>query len=99
MIRVVDDGSGIAAEDVPPPCSACHQQIKTADDLFAVLSPGCAKHCLYCLVSRLSGNPSADSLPVQKLLSMVVSCKAGRSRRPVGTEVKVEDLFYNTPHV
>ena len=102
MIRVVDDGSGIAAEDVPLALQRhATSKIKTADDLSAVLSlgfrgealPSIASVSRFCLVTR-----QADSLTGTEIIvhggNIVRLEEAGC---PVGTEVKVEDLFYNTP--
>jgi len=102
LVRVVDNGSGIAADDLPlAVASHATSKIVEADDLFRVRTLGFRGEALASIaeVSRLSvrsRTPEATGgfeITVQGgTASGVVPCGC-----PVGTTVEVRDLFFNTP--
>ncbi len=102
LVRVVDNGSGIAAEDLPlAVASHATSKIGEADDLFHVRTLGFRGEALASIaeVSRLtvrSRTPDATSgheISVHGgTASEVIPCGC-----PIGTTVEVRDLFFNTP--
>ncbi|WP_152656328.1 DNA mismatch repair endonuclease MutL [Oceanobacillus sp. CFH 90083] len=100
-IRIVDNGSGIAAEDVEKAfLPHATSKISTENDLFHVKTLGFRGEALASIasVSRLSiqtseGNAAGVSLELEG--GEVV--KRGKSDARQGTEIVVRDLFYNTP--
>jgi DNA mismatch repair protein MutL len=102
LVRVVDNGSGIAADDLPlAVASHATSKIIEADDLFRVRTLGFRGEALASIaeVSRLvirSRTPGATDgfeITVQGgTASEVVPCGC-----PVGTTVDVRDLIFNTP--
>lgn len=100
-IRIVDNGSGIAAEDVEKAfLPHATSKISTETDLFHVKTLGFRGEALASIasVSRLSiqtseGNAAGVSLELEG--GEVV--KRGKSDARQGTEIIVRDLFYNTP--
>ena len=103
LIRVVDDGCGIAADELPlAVASHATSKIRDADDLFRVGTLGFRGEALASIaeVSRL-----VDSQPHGRRAKR----RRARSRRrrsrsrsrpcgcPVGTTIEVRNLFFNTP--
>ncbi len=101
-IRVVDNGGGIAADELPlAVASHATSKIAEADDLFRVGTLGFRGEALASIaaVGRMTlssrtpeGQSGAEIECVGGELSEIVPCGA-----PVGTIVEVRDLFYNTP--
>jgi DNA mismatch repair protein MutL len=101
-IRVVDNGCGIAADDLPLAfASHATSKLQTADDLFQIATLGFRGEALasvggvaqVALQSRVPGTPHGAE----------VTCHGG-DLSPVrawngaaGTRVEVRHLFYNTP--
>ncbi|MCR4414343.1 MAG: DNA mismatch repair endonuclease MutL, partial [Thermoguttaceae bacterium] len=102
LVRVVDNGCGMAAEDLPlAVASHATSKIASADDLFRVRTLGFRGEALASIaeVSRLtlrSRTPDAESGSQLEVaggqFSAVVPCGC-----PVGTTVEVRNLFFNTP--
>lgn len=102
LVRVVDNGSGIAADDLPlAVASHATSKIAEADDLFRVRTLGFRGEALASIaeVSRLAlrsrtGEASSGSeITVSGgEPSAVVPCGC-----PVGTAIEIRDLFFNTP--
>ncbi len=102
LIRVSDDGVGIAHDDLPLAFqSHATSKISADNDLFeiytlgfrgeALASIGSVAHCR--IVSRERGADSGASLECNGgTLGEVKSCGA-----PHGTIIEVRDLFFNTP--
>jgi len=102
QIRVVDNGSGIAKDDLPM-AFARHATSKIAslEDLEQVRSLGFRGEALasiasvarVALSSRTAGAASAFSLGVESGNMGTVQPAA----HPLGTTVEIDDLYYNTP--
>lgn len=102
LIRVVDDGCGIAPEDFPlAVASHATSKIADADDLFRVGTFGFRGEALASIaeVSQLtlkSRRPTDDGGHELEVTggkhSPVTPCGC-----PVGTTIEVRNLFYNTP--
>ncbi len=102
LVRVVDNGSGIAADDLPlAVASHATSKIAEADDLFSVRTLGFRGEALASIAevsrlvlrSRTADAPSGSEITVSGgQASAVVPCGC-----PVGTTIEVRDLFFNTP--
>ena len=102
LIRVVDDGCGIAAEDLPLAfASHATSKLASADDLFRIGTLGFRGEALASIggVSQAS----LQSRPAEESTGAEVTCQGGAlsSVRPwngaPGTRIEVHNLFYNTP--
>ena len=102
LIRVSDNGNGIAPEDVPLALQRhATSKIRFAEDISAVLTlgfrgealPSIAAVSRFCLSTRQVHELAGTQALVEggRLLSL------GAYGCPTGTEVRVEDLFFNTP--
>ncbi|HEA53910.1 DNA mismatch repair endonuclease MutL [Marinobacter antarcticus] len=103
LIRVRDDGSGIAESDLPLALSRhATSKIVSLDDLESVVSLGFRGEALasissvsrLALTSRTEGQEAASRVEVEgRDMDATISPAA----HPVGTTVEVRDLFFNTP--
>ena len=102
LIRVQDNGEGIEAEDVPVALQRyATSKIRTGEDLFALRTLGFRGEALPSIasVSRLT----LKTRVAHALSGIRVVCEGGEIKQiseiglPVGTEVEVQDLFYNIP--
>ena len=99
-IRVVDNGGGIAAEELPlAVASHATSKLADADDLFRVAPLGFRGEALASIaeVSRLDPQPHAR---LGRGAEIEIAAAGGRRRAsggPVGTAVEVANLFFNTP--
>ncbi|MFI5385232.1 MAG: DNA mismatch repair endonuclease MutL [Fimbriimonadales bacterium] len=101
LIRVSDNGCGMMPEDARQALQRhATSKIASADDLLGVRTLGFRGEALPSIasVSRLSlSTAEADGLrTVLKVEGSEVS-EPSRSSGPQGTEVAVEEIFYNTP--
>ncbi len=101
FIRVTDDGSGMSREDLLESVKKhTTSKIKTKEDLFNILTLGFRGEAL----------SSIASISIMEIISKAVTDTEGTKLEindskldikpigaPVGTSVKVQDLFYNTP--
>ncbi len=101
-IVVIDNGSGICKEDVDLSFKRhATSKISLADDLFNIRSLGFRGEALasiaavskLSLTTRFTDDLVATSVTVEK--GVVISSEEVGA--PIGTEVVVKDLFYNTP--
>jgi DNA mismatch repair protein MutL len=102
LIRVRDDGGGIALDDLPlAVASHATSKIGSFDDLEHVASMGFRGEALasvssvsrFALVSRTAGQEAAFRIEVDG-----GRLQAARpAQHPPGTSVEVRDLFYNVP--
>lgn len=102
LIRVVDDGCGVAPEQLELAlASHATSKIVDADDLFRVATLGFRGEALASIaaVSRLSFRSRPADAPIATELEVVGG--AAEPLRPVGgpcgTTVEVRNLFFNTP--
>lgn len=102
LIRVRDDGGGIAMDQLPLAVSShATSKIGSFDDLEHVASMGFRGEALasvssvarFALTSRSAGSDSAFRIEVDS-----GALQAARpAQHPPGTSVEVRDLFYNVP--
>ncbi|EEG78544.1 DNA mismatch repair endonuclease MutL [Dethiobacter alkaliphilus] len=101
-MRVADNGAGMAAEDVPLALQRhATSKIQCAEDLTRVTSMGFRGEALpsiaavsrFRLVSRRAEDMAGTEIEVEGGKTLQVT----ETGCPVGTEVRVEDLFFNTP--
>ena len=102
LIRVVDDGCGIVADDLPLAfASHATSKLQTADDLFHIETLGFRGEALASIGGvaqvTLQSRPSDEECGAQ------ITCNGGElsSVKPwngsPGTRIEVRHLFYNTP--
>src|SRR5204862_621998 len=102
LIRVVDNGCGIAAEDLPlAVASHATSKIATADDLFRVGTFGFRGEALASIaeVSHLTirSRQAASDTGCEVEVVGGVRREVAPCGCPVGTTIEVRHLFYNTP--
>ncbi|HEX3868942.1 MAG TPA: DNA mismatch repair endonuclease MutL [Pirellulales bacterium] len=102
LVRVVDNGSGISADELPLAVSShATSKLETADDLFRVQTLGFRGEALASIaeVSRLLlRSRTAESSAGAELTVNAGSASAvSPAAAPTGTLVEVRDLFFNTP--
>jgi DNA mismatch repair protein MutL len=102
LIRIVDDGCGIAAEDLPLAfASHSTSKLRSADDLFHIETLGFRGEAL----ASIGGVAQVmlQSRPPQETCGAQLACNGGElgEVRPwngsPGTRIEVRHLFYNTP--
>jgi DNA mismatch repair protein MutL len=102
LIRVADDGCGIAADELPlAVASHATSKIRQADDLFSVRTLGFRGEALASIaeVSRLTLRSRTAEAASGAELEIV----GGQPRPiapvgcPIGTTIEVRNLFFNTP--
>jgi DNA mismatch repair protein MutL len=101
-IRVVDDGGGIAPEELPlAVASHATSKLVEADDLFRVATLGFRGEALASIaeVSRLAIRSRTADSPSGAEIEVVGGSASDVSPCgcPVGTTVEVANLFFNTP--
>ena len=102
VIRVADNGCGIAVEELPlAVASHATSKIRSADDLFSVTTLGFRGEALASIaeVSRLalrSRTAEAESGAELEVVGGAASPVAPIGC-PVGTTIEVRNLFFNTP--
>ncbi|MBN7771140.1 DNA mismatch repair endonuclease MutL [Marinobacter daepoensis] len=103
LIRVRDDGFGIAETDLPLALSRhATSKILTLDDLEAVASLGFRGEALASIssVSRLtltSRTEQQEAAARVEVEGRDMDARISPAAHPVGTTVEVRDLFFNTP--
>ena len=103
LIRVRDDGFGIAESDLPLALSRhATSKILTLDDLEAVGTLGFRGEALASIssVSRLSltsRTAEQEAAARVEVEGRDMDAKISPAAHPVGTTVEVRDLFFNTP--
>ncbi len=102
LIRIVDDGCGVAPEQLELAlASHATSKIVDADDLFRVATLGFRGEALASIaaVSRLSFRSRPADAPIATELEVVggVAEPLRPMGSPCGTTVEVRNLFFNTP--
>ena len=102
LIRIRDDGEGIAADDLPLTVSRhATSKIRTLEDLEKVLSLGFRGEALASIasVSRFGISTATADAPHGSRLEFAASAepRIAPIAHPRGTTVEVHDLFFNTP--
>lgn len=102
LLEIADNGHGIHAEDFPLALGRhATSKIRTTQDLFAIQSWGFRGEALASIaaVSRLTLSSRAHGAAKGRELVTEGGVPRGDKEiaRPVGTTVRVEDLFFNTP--
>jgi len=103
LLKVRDDGGGIAADDLPLALARhATSKIRELEDLEAVLSMGFRGEALASIssVSRLtltSRTTDAEQAWQVETEGRDMEPRVQPAAHPVGTSVEVRDLFFNTP--
>ncbi|MBS4031286.1 MAG: DNA mismatch repair endonuclease MutL [Clostridiales bacterium] len=102
IMRVVDNGSGMAQEDVPLALQRhATSKIRDASDLAAIITLGFRGEALPSIASvsrlRIVTRRAEDLAGTVADIHSGKLLNLGEAGCPVGTEVRVENLFYNTP--
>ena len=102
LIRVADDGCGIAADEIAlAVTNHATSKIQTADDLFRVSTMGFRGEALASIaeVSRLllRTRTAESNCGAELTVTGGVHGALEPAGCPVGTTVEVRDLFFNTP--
>jgi DNA mismatch repair protein MutL len=102
LIRVVDDGSGIPADELPLAfASHATSKLATADDLFRIGTLGFRGEALASIGSI--AQVTLQSRPPDQPVGAEITCHGGQLsparawNGAAGTHVEVRHLFYNTP--
>jgi len=102
MIRVADDGQGMSEEDARLAFERhATSKISTADDLETIATMGFRGEALASMASvsevELITRTEADEMATRIVLRGGKIEEASKTTRPVGTTIKVTNLFYNAP--
>ncbi len=102
LIRVSDDGCGIAADELPlAVASHATSKIRDADDLFCVQTMGFRGEALASIAEvsqfRLRSRTAAADAGYELEVNGGSHGEVAPCGCPLGTTVEVRNLFYNTP--
>jgi DNA mismatch repair protein MutL len=102
LIEVVDDGSGMEADDLPLAVERhATSKILNVDDLFNIATLGFRGEALSSIgsVSRMTVTSRSDNQDTgaRMVVDGGVLLSIQPAGAPTGTHIRVEDLFYNVP--
>ncbi len=102
LARVADDGTGIPAEELALAVEGhATSKLERADDLFRIATLGFRGEALASIgsVSRLTlvSRPAASATGARLHVEGGKASRVEKVGAPAGTDVRVEDLFYNLP--
>jgi len=102
LIRVVDDGEGIAADDLELAVSPhATSKIRSADDLFHVHTMGFRGEALASIAEvsrfRIRSRPADQDQGTELIVNGGIVKQPQPCGCPVGTQIEVRELFLNTP--
>ena len=102
VIRVTDDGCGIAAQQLPlSVASHATSKIRDADDLFQVTTMGFRGEALASIAEvsqfRMRSRPAEETAGAELEVYGGAAGKVAPCGCPVGTTVEVRNLFFSTP--
>lgn len=101
LVRVVDNGCGIAADELPlAVTNHATSKIATAEELFRVGTLGFRGEALASIasVSRLTLRSRRDGADGAELvINGAAVGEVSPAGCPIGTAIEVRDLFFNTP--
>lgn len=101
LVRIVDNGCGIAADELPlAVTNHATSKIASADELFRVDTLGFRGEALASIasVSRLTLRSRREGEEGAELsVSGAPSGEVTPAGCPIGTTIEIRDLFYNTP--
>ncbi len=102
LIEVIDDGTGIPAKELKLAVERhATSKLVSADDLFSITTLGFRGEALASIgsVSRMSitSRTSEESSGVRLQVEGGIIGNLDKVGAPVGTAVRVEDLFFNVP--
>lgn len=102
MIRVTDDGCGVAADQLGLAISShATSKIRDADDLFQVMTMGFRGEALASIAEisqfRIRSRQAAETAGSELEVYGGVPGEVAPCGCPVGTTVEVRNLFFNTP--
>ncbi|MCZ2145271.1 MAG: DNA mismatch repair endonuclease MutL [Anaerolineales bacterium] len=102
LIAVADNGSGIPADELPLALARhATSKLQSAEDLFAIHTLGFRGEALASIGSvarlTLTSKPEAQLAGFRIRLDGGVSGVSESVPAPTGSEVRVEDLFFNVP--
>ena len=101
-IRVTDNGSGIAKEDVPKAfLSHATSKVRKADDLDEIMTLGFRGEALASIAAvshvELLTRQAGENTGTSYAISGGTQERCDDAGCPLGTTIVVRDLFYNTP--
>ncbi|MBQ4207634.1 MAG: DNA mismatch repair endonuclease MutL [Clostridia bacterium] len=101
-IRVTDNGSGIAKEDVPKAfLSHATSKVRRADDLDEIMTLGFRGEALASIAAvshvELLTRQAGENTGTSYAISGGTQERCDDAGCPLGTTIVVRDLFYNTP--
>ena len=102
MLRVIDNGHGMTAEDTPL-AFARHatSKLESADDLERIATFGFRGEALYSIAAvshiTLITRHKSEEFGTQMRLEGGNLVNQSRAGSPVGTSITIEHLFFNTP--
>ncbi len=102
LVEIADDGSGIPADELALAVARhATSKLQSADDLFSITTLGFRGEALASIGSvasmTITSRPAAAAAGARLRVEGGILGRAEAAGAPVGTVVRVENLFYNVP--